>query len=719
MMMPNATEPRRPTPQLASPVCLTLDSKVDLAQFAGQDDQGPGEVGMTIFYEVERIRRYHWLYGDYHLTVRVSPEGVIRERFDAGVMPFLADHMEFDGIGRFIDLKVADKKITGRALMSENFRPQEVYRDIKAGIRPGISAGMRPLEMNDITTREDKIPHIEILSFELLEASSVNMPALVGAQTEFSFKPLNDLLSQRLGYPKGAESNSQETLTMENQTPYNPTTANPPAALPDPDPAPVPAITNAELAASLQEQIAGLSEQLNAVAVLPPAAPPNPVLEILRLGQEFDDKEGAAAYALTPAPTSEGYLADLTKRRPPADEVPENAVFAQPKKPEIYDFAAIARYIYAPGNREYQAAAERELLYSDRLAAEAARLPGYEFRQGSVFLPWDALLQLHSKFKESLHLDRADQQFVVTVGRAAGPTNADEAISERALTILQDFQETPFMVARTQMISSGGENIKQPVIVRSGTWAADAVTEGTVVQPVDPDIGGNTIKPDQKGMAFGLSQQTIIQSNGQVETALLEASLSEMGWHLNSGLLNDNGEAKGLFSVDTTGSNALNMVADDVSGSETNRTAVPHKTMSEMIKLIQEDRLMDEWGIVPGGAFYMSPELAHRGRNTLWESGEASLGHILKADAMGHLWFENYPVYVTNHLTATQNAAADQSTYRMFFGNLGLAQTLTWGGIQVIRDPLSNAGNVRISSLAWYNYNFPRPKGFCIHTVKN
>ena len=716
MMTPSATERPPAGPALASPLCLTLDAKVDLAQFAGQDDQGPGEVGMTIFYEVERMRRFHWLYGDYHLTVRVSPEGVIRERFDAGVMPFLADHMGFDGIGRFIDLTVADKKVTGRARMSENRRPQEVYKDIKAGIRPGISAGIRPTEISDITTREDKIPHIEIRAFELLEASSVNMPALIDAQAEFSYKGINDLLAQSLGYPKDAESNSAEILTMENQAPYNDTAANFPAAPQDPDPAPVPAGISAEVVAALQEQIAGLSERLTAA----PAAPAeNPVLEILRLGQEFGDKEGAAAYALTPAPTSAGYLADLTKRRPPADEVPEGAVFAQPKTQDRYDFSAIARHIYAPSNKEYLAAAERELQISDRLANEASRLPGYEFRQGSVFLPWDCLLQLHSGFKESLFLDRPEHQFVVTSTRPAGPTNADEAISERALPILQDFQEQPFLSQMAQMIASGGENIKQPVIVRTGTWKADAVTEGTIVPVVDPEIGGNTMKPDQRGMGMELSQLVIQQSNGQVETALLEAALSEVGWNLDDGLLNSTGDAVGLFAVPTAGNNGLNQIPDDVSGSETNRTAIPRKTLNEMIKEVQIDRLMTPRGLVPGGAYYLSPELAHRGRDTLRDSGEPALGYILTENPDGTLWVGPYPVYVTNHLTATQNAAADQSTYQMFFGNLGLAQVLTWGGIQVIRDPMSKPGNVALSALAWINYNFPRPKGFCIHTVKN
>ncbi len=719
MMMPSATETRPPTAPLASPLCLTLDSKVDLAQFAGQDDQGPGEVGMTIFYEVERLRRNHWLYGDYHLTVRVSPEGVIRERFDAGVMPFLADHMGFDGIGRFIDLTVADKRVTGRARMSENPRPQEVYRDIKAGIRPGISAGMRPLDMSDITTREDKIPHIEIRSFELLEASSVNMPALIGAQTEFSFKPINDLLALRLGYPKGAESNSQETMTMENQTESNPNAAaNPPASPPDPDPAPVPAGISAELVASLQEQIAGLSERLTAVTAPPPAAPPNPVLEILRLGQEFDDKDGAAAYALTPAPTSEGYLADLAKRRPPADEVPENAVFAQPKAQTYYDFDRIARYIYEP-TLANAAIAEKEIGISNTLAAKASRLSGYQYREGSVFIPWDALLQLHSGFDEKLFIGRSAHEFVVTTGGPAGATDAGEAVTERALDILQDFQEQPFLSQMAQMITSGGENIKQPVIVRSSTWKADAVAEGQVVSAVDPEIVGNTIKPDQKGMGVELSQQSINQTGGRIESGLLMSALSEIGWLLDDGLVNGTGNTIGLFAVPTAGNNGINQIADDVSGSETNRTAVSRSTMTAMIREVQKDRNMTPRGIIPGAAFFMSPDLAHRGQNTLVESGEPALGYILTMGMDGSLMFHNYPVFITNHMTADENAAADQSTFELFFGNLGLAQVFSWAGIQIIRDPMSKPGNVAISALAWINYNYPRPKGFCRHTVKN
>lgn len=716
MMTPIATERPPAGPALASPLCLTLDAKVDLTQFAGQDDQGPGEVGMTIFYEVERIRRSHWLYGEYHLTVRVSPEGVIRERFDAGVMPFLSNHSSFDGIGRFIDLTVADKKVTGRARMSENPRPQEVYKDIKAGIRPGISAGMRPTDMSDITTREDKIPHIEIRAFELLEASSVTMPALIDAQAEFSYKPINDLLAQSKGYSKGAESNSAEIMTMENPAEYNAApAANFPAAPPDPDPAPVPAGISAELAAALHEQLTGLSERLTAA----PAAPAEtPVLEILRLGQEFDDKEGAAAYALTPNPTSAGYIADLTKRRPPADEVPEGAVFAQPKQQEYYDFDKIARYVYEPTLANAREA-EKELGISNTLATKASRLIGYQFREGSVFVPWDALLQLHSGFDAKLFIGRAAHEFVVTTGGPAGATDAGEAVTERALDILQDFQEQPFLSQMAQMITSGGENIKQPVIVRSSTWKADAVAEGQVVSAVDPEIVGNTIKPDQKGMGVEISQQAINQTGGRIESGLLMSALSEIGWLLDDGLINGTGNTIGLFAVPTAGNNGINQIANDVSGSETNRTAVSRSTMTAMIREVQKDRNMTPRGVVPGAAFYLSPELAHRGQNTLVESGEPALGYILTMAPDGSLMFHNYPVYITNHLTATEDNAADQSTFELFFGNLGLAQVFSWAGIQIIRDPMSKPGNVAISALAWINYNFPRPKGFCIHTVKN
>ena len=51
-------------------------------------------------------------------------------------MPFLADHDRKDFIGQVKNPRFQDKNLFADATFSTNPRPQEVLKDIKAGLRP-------------------------------------------------------------------------------------------------------------------------------------------------------------------------------------------------------------------------------------------------------------------------------------------------------------------------------------------------------------------------------------------------------------------------------------------------------------------------------------------------------------------------------------------------------------------------------------------------------
>ena len=131
---------------------------------------------------------------------------------DSGNAPFLADHDPIKVIGIVEKVNVANAR--GRAVVrfGKNDLAQEIFQDIKDGIRPNISFGYEVLSMEKVKTKDDSDdgkPSYKVATLPL-EISSVSIPAdqTVGVNRSKEIK--NDDNNNN-------QSNIKVTNTMEKE----------------------------------------------------------------------------------------------------------------------------------------------------------------------------------------------------------------------------------------------------------------------------------------------------------------------------------------------------------------------------------------------------------------------------------------------------------------------------------------------------------------------
>lgn len=182
-----------------------------------------------------------------------SPKSVRLGRLNNGA-PFLADHSSRDQIGVIESAKIDGKRGQALVRFSKSARGEEMFQDVRDGIRSKVSVGYRVHSM--VLEREDKaMPTYRVNDWEPFEVSLVSIPADDDAGIRSDASALFGQRAAELSTAvriDGTQTN-QPANTMPDQTPpvsEDPNrSVDPPAVVPPvTPPAADPATTRADAA---------------------------------------------------------------------------------------------------------------------------------------------------------------------------------------------------------------------------------------------------------------------------------------------------------------------------------------------------------------------------------------------------------------------------------------------------------------------------------------
>jgi len=156
----------------------------------------------------------HW-FGNLELSMK--SKAMRTERLDNGA-PLLMDHNTRDVVGVIESHSIDGGTARAVVRFGESTRAQEIFNDVRTGIRRNVSVGFMVHEMtltNEKETRKGAIPQYRSDDWEPYEVSIVSVPAdiSVGVGREFQpALPISDASHQRAISPKEENKMTPEEI---------------------------------------------------------------------------------------------------------------------------------------------------------------------------------------------------------------------------------------------------------------------------------------------------------------------------------------------------------------------------------------------------------------------------------------------------------------------------------------------------------------------------
>jgi HK97 family phage major capsid protein len=154
----------------------------------------------------------HW-FG--YLELDVSKGAVVLDRVEQGVCPFLVNHDRDQQVG-VVQSVTLGKVIRGTVKFSRSALGEEIFNDVKDGIRNGTSIGFMVHDMVLVSNKKDEIPTYRATKWEMLENSSASIPADIACGAGRSLEkeiPETDKPEEILDTNSSSEERSISTQT--------------------------------------------------------------------------------------------------------------------------------------------------------------------------------------------------------------------------------------------------------------------------------------------------------------------------------------------------------------------------------------------------------------------------------------------------------------------------------------------------------------------------
>lgn len=141
----------------------------------------------------------------------------------SGRAPFLVQHYHSD-IAGVIESARIDKDGKGRAVVrfGKSARAEEIFQDVKDGIRPNISVGYQIEEMVLVEQKEDSQDTYRVTRWRPFEASSVSVPADtsvgVGRSGDVPTKPIVEVTKMDPKEKEQKEKEQREAIELARET---------------------------------------------------------------------------------------------------------------------------------------------------------------------------------------------------------------------------------------------------------------------------------------------------------------------------------------------------------------------------------------------------------------------------------------------------------------------------------------------------------------------
>jgi HK97 family phage major capsid protein/HK97 family phage prohead protease len=146
------------------------------------------------------IEHWSWRLGRFELKLSMDENAMRSERLKSGA-PLLMDHNTRDQVGviESFTLDKAEGKARANVRFSRSQRGEEVYQDVKDGIRKGVSVGFMVYEMQLETERKDQPDLYRSDDWEPYEISIVSVPADIAVGVGRSLDTRKDAVVDETG----------------------------------------------------------------------------------------------------------------------------------------------------------------------------------------------------------------------------------------------------------------------------------------------------------------------------------------------------------------------------------------------------------------------------------------------------------------------------------------------------------------------------------------
>lgn len=168
-MPATAAEPK--TRQIESGV-LYRSFQIDRAAVGSDEDR---TVELSFSSEAP-IEQYNWDYGRYLEVLDHSPDSVDMSRLAARA-PLLLEHQRACQIGVIESASIADRKGVAKVRFGKGEKADEIFRDVKDGIRSLVSVGYRVTKLVVEKIEETGLDTLRAMGWQPMEVSIVSVPA--------------------------------------------------------------------------------------------------------------------------------------------------------------------------------------------------------------------------------------------------------------------------------------------------------------------------------------------------------------------------------------------------------------------------------------------------------------------------------------------------------------------------------------------------------------
>ena len=251
----------------------------------------------------------------------------------------------------------------------------------------------------------------------------------------------------------------------------------------------------------------------------------NRMEEILEVGKEYGDAEGALEAALAGNTKEEYMSALLNKRKVYAEPAPA------PEAPKVVDtkefsLAALIRHVANPNDLRLREAAEASLDVSSKL------VPGHDLRAGmegsgsSVAVPWTAFAQTTATAAELVQQE---------IGTNVGPLLEANPLLQRATVypnLTGDFQVPVFS---------------------KGAASFSVQAEGVVPASADFTVAGPKLTPKTTIVRTQVTELALLQSDGQLERGMRDMFMREASDAISAAIINGSGTNSQVGFLHTSG----------------------------------------------------------------------------------------------------------------------------------------------------------------------
>ena len=380
-------------------------------------------------------------------------------------------------------------------------------------------------------------------------------------------------------------------------------------------------------------------------------APDTRVEDILAIGKENNDAEGALDAALEGKTKEEYMKVLLDKRKVHAEPAPA------PEAPKVtetkgFSLSAMIRHIANPNDLKAREKAEESLDIADKLNAQFAVSEGMVGISSSLPIPWSAFTQTTSDAEELVRKQ---------IGSNVGPLIEASAFLQRARTypnLTGDFQVPVFSM---------------------GSAAYAGTPEGVAPSGADFSLAGPKLTPHTTIVRTEVTELALLQSDGQLESGMRDMFMREAAAAINAAIVDGSGNNPTGF-LRTTGVSTTNV--DAVSSTAT------YKHLTALIANTQAAGKIAADTTVEGGLFVMHPAMMEHYKTQL---KIAATDHRVLEQSGARYDVDGYPVFPSNNMP-NNVVTGGSNNDRFFIAFLDASELHVgfWGSVRLSVNPYGN-----------------------------